>query len=290
MFYTRYYDLPKLNSRGAGEKFFDGYRKTLDRLGDASHTVLLHLAIAFRNGDGHPVLDEINSGHYDLAIDELVHGLPHTDRPVFLRLGYEFNGEWNKYEPEKYKQAWRRVAQRLEKYEATRRQVALIWDMSCKAENKDWSAFYPGDQYVDWWGVNVLDAGDGPGAPNSACVLSFVDAAGRRAFPVMIAESMPEPIGVQAPDVWAKWFGPYFDRLLAHPAVKAFNYINRDCRPTSACNGRHWGTSRLQDNPRIGRMYAHELTRSNFVHAGHLQDTCEVLNVACSPRELVLFS
>lgn len=291
MFYTRYHDLPQLNSRGAGAKFFDNFRKNLDRLGDASHTVLLHIAIAFRSGDGHPVLDGINSGLYDLAIDELVRGLPYTGRPVFMRLGYEFNGEWNKYDPVKFKQAWQRVARRLEQDKATRRQVALVWDMSCNAKNKDWQPYFPGDEYVDWWGVNVLDPGDGPSAPDSACVRGFVDAAGSKTFPVMIAESMPERIGTQAPDVWQKWFSPYFNQLLKHPAVKAFNYINRDCRPTSKtrCNGKHWGTARIQDSPHIGQLYARALTSSEFVHAGHLQDTCNALNVACLPQDEVLF-
>jgi len=288
MFYSRYYNLPNLNAHGAGARFFDNYRKNLDRLGDASHTVLLHIAIHLGNGEGHADLDGINSGRYDLAIDELVRGLPRTGRPVFLRLGYEFNGEWNAYDPAKYKQAWKRIAKRLDQDKDTRRQVALVWDMSCKAKNKDWEPYYPGDEYVDWWGVNVLDFGDRPSAPDSACVRAFVDAAGSRAFPVMIAESMPEGIGTRAPDAWAKWFSPYFNELLKHPAVKAFSYINRDCTKRN-CVGGHWGTARIQDSPHLGPLYAHALASREFVHAGHLQKTCEVLKVDCLPQEVTLF-
>lgn len=54
MFYTRYEDLPKLNASGAGAKFFDDFRRTLDNLGDASRTILLHIALALKDGSSGP--------------------------------------------------------------------------------------------------------------------------------------------------------------------------------------------------------------------------------------------
>lgn len=238
------------------------------------------------------VLDEINSGLYDNAIDELANGLPRQGRPVLMRLGYEFNGKWNAYDPDKFKQAWRRIAQRLALDRETRSQVALIWDMSCNEnEHTDWEPFYPGDEHVDWWAVNVLDAGDGPSGPDSACVRAFVDAAESRAFPVMIAESMPRDTGTQAEDSWSKWFDPYFNKLLQRPAVKAFSYINRDCRQnvTRKCVGGQWGTARIQDSMfGLGEKYAAALADSRFVHGAELQATCDVLNVKCGQDELLV--
>src|ERR1700693_6422639 len=31
--------------------------------------------------------------------------------PSFMRIGYEFDGEWNAYEPEAYVAAWRRIVE-----------------------------------------------------------------------------------------------------------------------------------------------------------------------------------
>lgn len=73
------------------------------------------------------------------------------DHPVMLRFASEMNGEWTGYngDPEAYKKAFRYV------YQETRRapKVALMWCPNTvpQANIQD---YYPGDDAVDWVGVN----------------------------------------------------------------------------------------------------------------------------------------
>lgn len=66
--------------------------------------------------------------------------------------------------------------------------------------------------------------------PAASCVLDFVSMASQQGFPILIAESLPRYVaGVTAANAWSTWFEPFFNTLLAEPAVKGFSYINRDC-------------------------------------------------------------
>ncbi|MBA7661480.1 hypothetical protein ES703_69498 [subsurface metagenome] len=48
-------------------------------------------------------LDAVISGERDENIEKLGEWIKKAARPVFLRIGYEYEGEWNSYKPEKYK-------------------------------------------------------------------------------------------------------------------------------------------------------------------------------------------
>ena len=53
---------------------------------------------------------DVAAGLHDEQIENLVKSLRVYGRPVFLRIGYEFNGQWNGYEPEEsFVSAWRRI-------------------------------------------------------------------------------------------------------------------------------------------------------------------------------------
>ena len=51
--------------------------------------------------------------------------------------------------------------------------MASVWDYSCDAAGKKAQDWYPGDDVVDWWGVNIFS---GSSAPDSSCVKAFVKA------------------------------------------------------------------------------------------------------------------
>ncbi|RMD74265.1 MAG: hypothetical protein D6820_17065, partial [Lentisphaerae bacterium] len=66
--------------------------------------------------DGEPHLhyeDRVARGEFDHALDLLAEGLSRWGRPFFLRIGYEFNGHWNGYQPADYRAAFQRVARRI---------------------------------------------------------------------------------------------------------------------------------------------------------------------------------
>src|SRR5258708_29667746 len=52
---------------------------------------------------------EVADGQLDEQIQAFCEGLRLLQRPAYVRIGFEFNGPWNGYEPEAYKAAWRRI-------------------------------------------------------------------------------------------------------------------------------------------------------------------------------------
>ena len=106
------------------------------------------------------------AGADDAAIAQFCEGVRLLQRPVYLRVGYEFNGPWNGYQPAAYVAAFRRIANALH---ACTGKVALVWDWSVDAEMdavaggysetkslERLRSFYPGDAAVDWWAVNFF--------------------------------------------------------------------------------------------------------------------------------------
>jgi len=194
------------------------------------------------NGSGYG--DLVASGAYDNAIAALGAGLAALGRPVFLRVGYEFNGRsWNGYKPSTYVSALQRIVSRVRAAQpALNRSLAVVWDYACDDAGNPWAPFWPGDGYVDWWGVNIFS---GSSAPGSHCARAFVDAAEAAGYPVLLGESTPRYIGAGAS--WGKWFGPYFDGLVARRAVKAFSYIDWNWAATRRWPT--WGDCRVEAFP-----------------------------------------
>lgn len=61
--------------------------------------------------------DRVAAGEYDTQIASLCRGIKDMDRPVFLRIGYEFNGRWNGYKPDPYKKAFVRIDSAYDGYD-----------------------------------------------------------------------------------------------------------------------------------------------------------------------------
>jgi hypothetical protein len=73
--------------------------------------------------------------------------------PVFLRFASEMNGPWTKYhgDPERYRAKFRLVSQVM-RQEAPN--VAMVWTPYC-TPLRVIPDYYPGDDAVDWVGVNI---------------------------------------------------------------------------------------------------------------------------------------
>jgi|GEM_PF-1950818 len=76
-----------------------------------------------------------------------------TGVPIFLRYASEMNGDWCAYsgDPELYIEKWRLVHRVMEE-EAPN--VAMVWTVFTNPQGNILQ-YYPGDEYVDWVGVNV---------------------------------------------------------------------------------------------------------------------------------------
>lgn len=84
--------------------------------------------------------------------------------PIFLRFASEMNGDWVVWhgDPAKYIEKFCLVA-RVMKEEAPN--VAMVWS-PCDVPRYSMSAYYPGDDVVDWVGLNMYTMPYGDGQPS----------------------------------------------------------------------------------------------------------------------------
>jgi hypothetical protein len=75
-----------------------------------------------------------------------------ADTPIFLRFAAEMNGDWTPYggDPEEYVRKWRLIHRIMRQYAPN---VAMVWAPNHVPEDRI-ARYYPGDEYVDWVGVN----------------------------------------------------------------------------------------------------------------------------------------
>jgi mannan endo-1,4-beta-mannosidase len=113
-------------------------------------------------------LSNIIRGDFDGYIDSWAAGLAAYGKPVFLNFAHEMNGNWypwgigvNGNQPGEFVAAWRHVHDRFTAAGVTN--VVWVWtpnemypDVPATVEE-----VYPGDEYVDWFGMNGFNWGTG---------------------------------------------------------------------------------------------------------------------------------
>lgn len=192
----------------------------------------LHLSLSIKN-----VNADVAAGLFDEAIILLADYIRELDRPVYLRIGYEFDnpGHGNP-DGEMYQQAFRRIVDVIHEQQVDN--FATVFASTLKVQipflTPSFNEYYPGDTYVDWvgfsfWGGPLLNVS------LSNDMMSF---ARERGKPVMIGESAPmfarfnnafmNRLGLN--NLWmASFFKPYFNFINKHSdTVKAFHYISED--------------------------------------------------------------
>ena len=220
------------------------YNATLQHEDPDYANMAMAIGLQFVNGE-----EKVADGTYDAYIDrlgEFLIGL--GDRPVFLRIAYEFDGDpWNHYDREATITAYKRIVDRLRAKGV--KNTAYVWQstgfISGQEQLEGW---YPGDDYVDWCGVSFF---------NRWKEIEMFEFARKKDKPVFIAEASPTisdyfgklygetketQLGnpVQAEEAWEKWFLPFFNAIEENAdVVKAVHYIN--------C---HWDSHPMwKDNP-----------------------------------------
>ena len=178
---------------------------------------------------------EVARGEQDslvVRLGEWIKGLGR--RPVFLRIGYEFGGEWNHYDREDFLTAYKRIKDTYDDMGITN--IAYVWQShGWGMSQEDLEQWYPGDEYVDWCGYSFFSRFD---------EVQMIEFAEKKGKPVFIAEASPtistptvktngktkETIlsnSEQAEEAWQKWFVPFFKTIHDHPeTIKAISYIN----------------------------------------------------------------
>lgn len=219
----------------------------------------------------------VAAGNYDAEITQMARDFAGFGQPIFVRPGVEIANGWNAYAPVVFPQAWRRVVDIFRRENADN--VAFVWCIAA-AGYSTFDAFdvqgnglwYPGDEYVDWLGLDLFDASNftGPSGPGSshANSIELCAFALRRKKPVMIAECTAKGLGLSAEGnaqaYWSAWFGPFFAFLDARPVIREFSYINWDWSQTTQWPT--WLNADLTVNPVLTTLYAQQLAQSRYLH------------------------
>ncbi len=91
----------------------------------------------------------------DAYLNRFADAVARLDAPIFLRFAGEMNGEWTPYhgDPALYRQKFRLVHQVISRRAP---KAAMIWCVNSIPETGI-EAYYPGDDAVDWVGVNMYN-------------------------------------------------------------------------------------------------------------------------------------
>jgi hypothetical protein len=250
--------------------------------------------------NGQPVYPEsarnlrrIGEGGYDETIRRLARTYRDLGQDIFLRIGYEFDGPWNNYDPAAYRAAFRRIVELFRDEGASN--VAFVWNSwtpSCQTDAslpldqqhdcRNQMRWYPGDEYVDWFSVNVWTKGFvPPNAPTNnpqGDISAFLRFAAAHGKPVLLDEasySKHNDGGYR----WQEWHAAYFTSL-RESGVKGFQYVNWNWPVYPRDQGwTNWADAKVSpphelrttgDTPVTQRvaLYDEELARDVYVHRG----------------------
>lgn len=260
---------------------------------------------------------------------------------IMLRIGYEFDGPWNCFTPELFREAFKEIRKIIN---SETDNVAYVWQASGWPRPYDqngsvlnslgvpygWlrdlrfnskgvshplspndpqfgqemlSAFYPGDDIVDWiglsyfygehwentWGQESQEVVYSPIQAHNA-ILKF---ARSHQKPVQISESAPQgydltlntvktifnkPVrNLSDSEIWDGWYAPFFKFIADNrDVIRSVAYINANWQSqanwvcsdgspagSSACPNGYWGDHRLQSNPFIRDRFENEI-RSGY--------------------------
>lgn len=188
----------------------------------------------------------VASGAYDNAITALINGLRLLARPVYLRIGYEFNGmEWNGYLPKSYIGAYRRIAAAIRGDAMLEPNTALVWDGTCDSKT-DPTPYYPGYDVVDWQGINIFSGASGPVANEGSCLWYWLSGNAASGTPLLIGESTPRGFNSSDPNMWSQWFVPFLKNLNDYPIIGLVSYIDQDWTTAEGGRWKDWGDSRVE--------------------------------------------
>jgi len=177
------------------------------------------------------VLEDILSGRWDAYITQWGRDAAAFGKPVLVRWGHEFNGDWypwsvakNGESPETYIQAYRRVHDLVTAAGARN----LIWAWCPNAESlpsKPWNTpakAYPGDDYVDWIGIDGYDF-DGNDTFESKFARPYSELTKAFDKPLFIGEMSTGRKGADR----AAWIDAMHLALVNRfPAIKGFVWFN----------------------------------------------------------------
>jgi hypothetical protein len=158
--------------------------------------------------------------------------------PIFLRFASEMNGDWTAYhgDPATYKAKWILVAQTMRQLAPN---VAMLWCVNSIPE-KNIPDYYPGDEWVDWVGVNFYSVPfydnerNRPGlADNPADTLKYIYGLYAKKKPIAIGEYGASHLSKVDNKDRSEWAAKKINELYAslprlYPRVKMVDIFDMD--------------------------------------------------------------
>jgi len=225
-------------------------------------------------------------GELDTQITALAEWIKTAKRPVFLRIGYEFDGSWNHYDQESYKLAYKRIVGIIRALKVTN--CVTVWQTSTSPVNgrtvklEQW---YPGDEYVDWMGYSWFLSSEKQVKLTDE-LLAF---AREHKKPVMVCESAPQgydnarltkrsifkgkdPKNKTPQNIWKEWYTPFFSYVEKNKdVIKIVAYINVNWDSQWAWGWPYfqgyWGDSRAEINPDIKKLWLETISDKKWMHS-----------------------
>lgn len=178
-------------------------------------------------------LAEVAEGKQDAQIAAWARAAREWGYPFLFRPWWEVNGDWYRWgrSPD-YVAAWRHFHDIVVREGATNVTWAWVVDAVWSDPASDPTPYYPGDEYVDWVGMDAYNWGRNPLQPDRwATPRQVVDptlkvlegiAPGK---PVCICEQASTEIGGDKPSWIREMLSTY---LPHHPSIKAYLWFNWD--------------------------------------------------------------
>ena len=189
----------------------------------------------------------IISGSQDAVIKARASAIKAFAKPVYLRWGAEMNGDWYAWsgpqsgdDPSLYIAAWRHIHDVFRAMGVTN--VSWVWAPNADSKPggvdptswNNWTRYYPGDEYVDWVGIDGYNWGGSEWSSFGAIFGPVYDSyAGRK--PIMICETGSVETGGNK----AAWIANAGDWMKSHDGVRAFVYFDTN----QSSSGLDWRVS-----------------------------------------------
>ncbi|MDH3052446.1 glycosyl hydrolase [Gordonia alkanivorans] len=235
----------------------------MDLIAKASATPLLTLEPWDRTVSRLPtksLLARIADGTIDADLRRWGEQLTDWGRPVYLRFAQEMNGAWypwsigvDRNTPAEYRAAFRRVRTIIEGRGASN--VSFTWSPNVITEGtRDFTDCYPGDDVVDYLGLDGYNWGQSPGHHWQSADKLF-----RGSLESLTRLSPGRPILVtevgcvegSSPDMKARWIKDFFRIIERYPDVLGFLWFQMD-------KERDW---RFNSTPASTKSFRDELAR-----------------------------
>lgn len=212
------------------------------------------------------------NGSFDDNINRLAEWCKEQDRPIFLRIGYEFDSEHhgdfedNRYSVEGYADAFRYIVDRFDSLDVTN--VEYVWQSEGVKSIEEMQDYYPGDEYVDWLAYSIFHIGLPEDWDLTQRGEAIVEMARQKSKPVMIAESSTYNVRMETAigeNVWNDYFSQVFSYIHKNTEIKAFAYINADWDAQPLWAGINWGNSQVQDNEYVLQQWRSEIDNGGWL-------------------------